>query len=130
MYWRRYGDINLKLNFYEEAVKAFSTCIDLGDKEIEIYVALADILLFLGDFNEALRRLIQAKKIYKEFAEVEYRLCGLFMILEKEEYSLTHLKNALAIDYEYHSIVKELYPTVYENERVQKIISNYKKAIR
>ncbi|MBA6156963.1 tetratricopeptide repeat protein [Tenacibaculum sp. S7007] len=130
LYWRRYGDINLKLNFYEEAVKAFSTCIDLGDQEIEIYVALADILLFLGDFNEALRRLIQAKKIYKEFAEVEYRLCGLFMILEKEEYSLTHLKNALAIDYEYHSIVKELYPTVYENERVQKIISNYKKAIR
>ncbi len=130
LYWRRYGDINLKLNFYEEAVKAFSTCIDLGDQEIEIYVALSDILLFLGEFNEALRRLIQAKKIYKEFAEVEYRLCGLFMILDKEDYSLTHLKNALAIDYEYHSIVKELYPTVYENERVQKIISNYNKAIR
>lgn len=130
LYWKTCGNINLKLNFYEEAVKAYSTCIELGEQEIEIYVALADILLFLGDFNEALKILIQAKKVYKEFAEIEYRLCGLFMILEKEDYSLTHLKNALAIDFEYNSIVKELYPTVYENKRVQKIISNYKKAIR
>ena len=36
LYWRKYGDINLKLNFYEEAVKAFYKCIDLGDIEIEI----------------------------------------------------------------------------------------------
>lgn len=130
LYWKTCGNINLKLNFYEEAVKAYSTCIELGEQEIEIYVALADILLFLGDFNKALKILIQAKKIYKEFAEIEYRLCGLFMILEKEDYSLTHLKNALVIDFEYNSIVKELYPTVYENEKVQKIISTYKKAIR
>ncbi|WP_299120337.1 tetratricopeptide repeat protein [uncultured Tenacibaculum sp.] len=130
LYWRKYGDINLKLNFYEEAVKAFYNCIELGDKEIEIYIALTDILLFLGEFNQALKVLIKAKKIYKEFAEVEYRLCGLFMILDKEEYSLTHLKNALAIDYEYHSIIKELYPSVYEKERVQEIISNYKKVIK
>lgn len=130
LYWRKYGDINLKLNFYEEAVKAFYNCIELGDKEIEIYIALTDILLFLGEFNQALKVLIKAKKIYKEFAEVEYRLCGLFMILDKEEYSLTHLKNALAIDYEYHSIIKELYPSVYEKERVQEIIFNHKKVIK
>lgn len=130
LYWRRYGDINLKLNFYEEAVKAFYMCIELGDQEIEIFIALTDILLFLGEFNDALKVLIKAKKIYKEFAEVEYRLCGLFMILDKEEYSLTHLKNALAIDYEYHSIIKELYPSVYEKERVQKIILDYKKVIK
>ncbi|CAM1364828.1 conserved hypothetical protein [Tenacibaculum litopenaei] len=123
LYWRRYGDINLKLNFYEEAVKAFNRCISLGDKEIEIYVALADILLFLGDFSEALTVLIRAKKIYREFAEIEYRLCGLFMILDKEEYSLTHLKNGLAIDFDYHFIVKELYPSVYDNQRVQELIS-------
>ncbi len=130
LYWKRCGDINLKLNFYEEAVKAFYTCIELGDQEIEIYVALADILLFLGDFNDALKVLIKAKKIYREFAEIEYRLCGLFMILDKEEYSLTHLKNALAIDYEYHLVIKELYPTVFDSKRVQEIISSYKKALK
>ena len=129
-YWKQYGDINLKLNFYEEAVKAFYTCIKLGDQTIETYISLADILLFLGDFNDALKIVIKAKKVYKEFAEIEYRLFGLFMILDQEDYGLTHLRNALAIDYEYHSIIKELYPTVFENKRVQLIISSYKKALK
>ncbi|PKH51339.1 hypothetical protein CXF68_11880 [Tenacibaculum sp. Bg11-29] len=128
-YWRIYGDINLKLNFYEEAVKAFYTCIELGDEEIEIYIALADILFFLGEFNDALKIVIKAKKNYREFAEIEFRLCGLFIILDKEEYGLTHLKNALAINYEYHLTAKELYPTVFENKRVQEILSSYKKAL-
>ena len=118
------------LVFYEEAVKAFYTCIKLGDQTIETYIALADVLLFLGDFNDALKIVIKAKKVYKEFAEIEYRLFGLFMILDQEDYSLTHLRNALAIDYEYHSIIKELYPTVFENKRVQLIISSYKKALK
>ncbi|WP_047789125.1 tetratricopeptide repeat protein [Tenacibaculum mesophilum] len=130
LYWRRYGDINLKLNFYEESVKAFKTCLSLGDKEIEIYIALVDILLFLGEFNQALKTLIQAKKTYKEFAEIEYRLCGLFMILGKEEYGVAHLNNALAIDFEYHTIVKDLFPSVFENKRIKKIISNYDKAVQ
>ena len=129
-YWKQYGDINLKLNFYEEAVKAFYTCIKLGDQEIETYIALIDVLLFLGDFNDALKIAIKAKKVYKEFAEIEYRLFGLFMILDQEDYSLTHLRNALVINYEYHSIIKELYPTVFENKRVQLIISSYKKALK
>ena len=130
VYWKQYGDINLKLNFYEEAVKAFYTCIKLGDQEIETYIALIDVLLFLGDFNDALKIAIKAKKVYKEFAEIEYRLFGLFMILDQEDYSLTHLRNALVINYEYHSIIKELYPTVFENKRVQLIISSYKKALK
>lgn len=130
LYWKRSGDINLKLNFYEEAVKSFYTSIELGEQGLDVYTALADILLFLGDFEDALKIIIKAKKIYKESAEVEYRLCGLFMILDKEDYSLTHLKNALAIDYEYHSIIKELYPSVYENKHIQQILLSYKKAIK
>ncbi|CAM1347276.1 tetratricopeptide repeat protein [Tenacibaculum insulae] len=129
-YWKKYGDINLKLNFYEEAVKAYYTSIELGNEDIEIYIALADLLLFLGDFNDALKIVIKAKKRYQEFAEIEYRLCGLFMILDKEDYSLTHLKNALAIDYEYRLIIKELYPSVFENKKVESIILNYKKALK
>lgn len=128
LYWRKYGEINLKLNFYEEVVKAFEMCISLGDVDIEIFVALADVLSFLGEYNEALKITIKAKELYKEFAEIEYRLCGLFMLLDKEEYSLTHLKNGLAIDYEYNYIIKELYPTVFDEVKVQEIINTYKKS--
>ena len=129
MYWRKYAEINLKLNFYEETVKAFYKCLDLEDFSLEIYVGLADVLLFLGEFNDALKILIKAKNTYKQFAEIEYRLCGLFMLTSKEKYSLVHLKNALAIDADYRTIIKELYPTVFDNEKVQTIITNYLKAI-
>ncbi|WP_369048692.1 tetratricopeptide repeat protein [Tenacibaculum sp. UWU-22] len=129
LYWRKYADINLKLNFYEEAVKAFYKCLDLEDVAIEIYIALADVLLFIGDFNDSLKVLIKAEQTYKEFAEIEYRLCGLFMILHKEKYSIAHFKKAIKIDFEYHTIVKELYPTVFEHKEIQKIIADYKKAM-
>ncbi|TYP98094.1 tetratricopeptide repeat protein [Tenacibaculum adriaticum] len=130
IYWRKYADINIKLEFYEEAVKAFYKCLDLGDEEIEIYIALADVLLFLGEFDDALKILIKAKKTYKEFAEIEYRLCGLFTILSKKEYGLTHLKNGLAIDFDYHNIVKDLYPTVFGAKEIKEVIKNFQKAVK
>ncbi|WP_188599164.1 tetratricopeptide repeat protein [Polaribacter pacificus] len=128
LYWRSYAEINLKLNFYEEVIKAFYTCIELGDVSLEIYVGLSDVLLFLGEFKEALKVLVKAKNIFKQFAEIEYRLCGLFMLDGKETYSLLHLKNALAINSEHRNVLKELYPTVYELENIQTVIESYLKA--
>ena len=128
MYWRKYAEINLKLNFYEEAVKGFRKCLNLDDVSLEMYVGLADVLLFLGEFKEALKTMIKAKNTYKNFAEIEYRLCGLFMLTAKDKYSFIHLKNALAIDADYRTIIEELYPTVFDNEKVQTIITNYLKA--
>ena len=128
VFWRKYGEINIKLNFYEEAVKAFERCIELGDIAVEIYIALADVLFFLGEIEDALAVIIKAKIDYKEFAEVEYRLFGLFFLVGKKDVSLLHLKNGLAIDFEYHSIIAEIYPSVFEDDKVQEIIQNYKRA--
>ena len=50
------------------------------------------------------------------------------MLTDKEKYSLLHLKNGLALDVDYREIVQELYPTVFENHKVQSIIKNYLKA--
>lgn len=125
MYWRKYADINIKLSFYEETVKAFQNCIDLGDIDIEIYLALADVLLFTGEFKDALKVLLKAKKVYKEFAEIEYRLFGLFLIDEKEEYAYLHLKNALFIDYESYTVLEQLFPALYKEERVKEFISKF-----
>ncbi|MDY0780022.1 tetratricopeptide repeat protein [Tenacibaculum sp. IB213877] len=130
IYWRKYANINVKLSFFDEATKALERCIDLGDVDIDIYIALADVLLLLGNYEYALKVLVKGKKIYREFAEIEYRLCGLFMILNKQDYSIMHLKNAIAIDFEYHQVVKELYPKVFETEAVKKTITNYQKAIK
>ncbi len=129
IYWRRHSEISLKLNFYEEAVSGFYNCLNLNDHSIEVYISLCDVLSFLGEFNDALNILYKAQKNYKDFAEIEYRLAGLFFILNKEKYGFNHLIAALKIDYDYHSILNELYPTVYDFQKVQKLLRDFKKAM-
>ncbi|WP_334055579.1 tetratricopeptide repeat protein [Polaribacter sp. P097] len=129
LYWRRYSEIKIKMNFYEEAVIGFEKCLELRDEAIEIYVSLADVQSFLGDFNDALTTLFQAQKIYKNFAEIEYRLAGLFFILNKNKYGFNHLIQGLQIDYDYHVILKELYPAVLEDDQIKSLLVNYKKAL-
>ena len=128
LYWRRYAEINLKLNFYEESVVGFVKCLSLNDTDLEVFIGLADVLSFLGEFNDAISTLIKAQKFYKEVAEIEYRLAGLFFILNKEKYGFSHLVAALKIDYDYNIVLKELYPIVYDDEKVQKLLIDYKKA--
>jgi len=127
-YWRKYANINLKLDYFEEAIIAFNNCISLEDTSLEIYIGLADVLSFLGDYNDALNILITAKKKYLENAEIEYRMAGLFLILKKENYGLIHFKNAIELDFEYHSIVKDLFPTAYNNSKLLTIITDFKQA--
>ena len=129
LYWRRYSEIKIKMNFFEEAVIGFEKCLELRDDAIEIYVSLADVQSFLGDFNDALTTLFQAQKIYKNFAEIEYRLAGLFFILNKNKYGFNHLIQGLQIDYDYHVILKELYPAVLEDTQIKSLLINYKKAL-
>lgn len=129
LYWQRYSEINLKLSFFEEAISGFNSCLELGETSLEIYVGLTDVLSFQGEFNDALKVLLKAEKLHKNLAEIEYRLVGLFFILNKEKYALTHLINGMKINYDYHTVIKELFPFVYENIEIQKLLSNYKKAV-
>ncbi|WP_442267108.1 tetratricopeptide repeat protein [Tenacibaculum sp. ZS6-P6] len=125
MYWRKYAEINIKLNFYEEAVKAFQMCVNLGDIDVEIYIALADVLLFIGEFENALSILLKAKKVYNNFAEIEYRLFGLFKINHEDDYAFSHLKKALEIDFEHHELIKDLFPTIYKDQDTQNFIAKF-----
>ncbi|MHB0755032.1 tetratricopeptide repeat protein [Polaribacter sp. M15] len=129
MYWRRYSDIKIKLRFYEDAAKGLKRCLALKDDALEVYITLTDVLCFLGDFNTAISVLFTAQKIYKNFAEIEYRLAGLFFMLDKQNFGLNHLITAMHVDYEYHIVLNELFPTVYENPNVQKLLVNHKTSL-
>ncbi len=128
LYWRKYATINLKLNFYEEAVIGFKNCLQLQDTALEIYVGLVDVLSFLGEFDQAIKVLFNAQKNYKNSAEIEYRLAGLFFVLGKRNYAFNHFIEGLKIDYEYHIVLKELFPSVFEDEEIQRLCVNFKKA--
>jgi len=121
VYWIKYADINLKLNLFEEACKGFQKCLDLENYSLDVFVALTDILHFLGDFNEAVEVLLKAKDLYEDFAEIEYRLGGLYYLIHQEAMGFRILENATDLDYDYHTTFKELYPSVFELEEVKNL---------
>ncbi|MDV7187173.1 tetratricopeptide repeat protein [Lutibacter sp. TH_r2] len=126
IYWRKYAQINLKLNSYKEAEKAFSKCLTLNDLSLEIWIGLSDVLSFIGEYEAALKNLLKAKTYFYDFAEIEYRLSGLFFKFKNLEKGKFHLENALTIDFEYQTVLKELFIEVYNLEHVQDIIINFK----
>lgn len=121
VYWVKYANINLKLSLFEEASKGFQKCLDLGNYTLDVFIALTDILQFLGDFNDAIQVLLKGKELYKDFAEIEYRLGGLYFLTQQEAIGFKLLKSAVEIDYDYHTTFKELYPSVFELENVKKL---------
>jgi len=128
LYWRKYAEINLKLNFFEEAVVAFKRCILLQDTDLVIWVGLSDILIFLGEYQEAVETLNTSKSYFKDFAEIEYRLSGLYFMLKNKRKGSYHLRKALSIDFEYYAIFTELFPIAFKMNEVKDIIAKFKKS--
>ena len=128
LYRKRYGNINFRLNLYEEAEVGYRKTLELGNYELNSWLTRNDILLKLGELEAAKNNLFQAKEFYEESAEIEYRLAGLFfknLEFNKGEF---HLKNALKLDSEFLIIIEELFPKVYSLKKVKEIIKVHKKA--
>ena len=128
LYWRRYAEINLKLDFFEEVAKAFYNCIEYGDSNLDIFMGLTDVLNFIGEFQEASDVLIKVGKLYPDTAEIIYRLGCVYYILGEDEKAGDLLRKGLKIDFEYKEIVKELFPAVFELDAVLSIVSEYNNA--
>jgi len=126
-YWSRFAEVNIKLNLFEEAASAFQKCVDLEDYRLDIFVALVDVLHFLGEYKDALVVLKKAKRLYTDFAEIEYRLSGIHFLLQNEQHGLRFLKNALKFNFEYHNVVKELYPSIFDKKAVTELIEQAQK---
>jgi tetratricopeptide (TPR) repeat protein len=126
LYWHKFAEINLKLNLFEEAVKAYYKCIGLKDDRLEVFLALADVLHFLGEFFEAIRVLLDAREVYKEVAELNYRPGGLHLLVNKEKEGLHFLEKAMQEDFDYLHVVQEIFPTVFEDPKVKELIEKHR----
>ena len=125
-YWKLYATINLRLNFLEEAERGYKRTLELGNYELDTWLARGDILSRLGEFQAAIYNLVQAAEFYPEKAEIEYRLSGLYFCSNKYNEGHEHLNNGLQLDPEYHFIIEELFPVVYKRESIKEIITNFK----
>lgn len=127
MYWKRYATINRSMNLFEEAELGYRKAVEFGDTELDTWLFWVDILQFLGEFDLAVQSLLQASDYFTEEFELEYRLAGLYYILGEFEKGAFHLSNALRQKPSQHTILMELYPSVWEMDVVQQQIRNLNK---
>lgn len=125
LYWKRYAKINHRLKFFEEAEHGYRKSLELGNYELETWITRCDILIKLGEYNPAIKNLLQASEFYPETAEIEYRLAGLYFSLNESDKGHFHLKNALKIDAEYVIIIEELFPKLFKRKSIRSLISKY-----
>lgn len=126
VYWQKLAEINLKLDLFEEAARAYLKCIEFDDVRLEMYIAVVDVLHFLGEFNDAINILLDAREKYKNHAEITYRLAGLYFLTQKENEGLFFLENSFRIDYKYYDSIKVLFPIVFERKEVANLERKYK----
>ncbi|MFD1095472.1 tetratricopeptide repeat protein [Salegentibacter chungangensis] len=125
LYWKRYAKINNRLKFYEEAEQGYKKSLDLGNYELETWIKRCDILIGLGEYETAVKNLLQAIEFYPDTAEIEYRLTGLYFSLNDGDKAYHHLRNALEIDPEYYIIIEELFPDIFNRKSVLEIINSF-----
>jgi tetratricopeptide (TPR) repeat protein len=122
-YWKLSAHINHRLNFLEEAALAYKQTLELGNFELDTWIAFTDVLIKLGEFKDAIFNLNEATEFYPENPEIFYRLAGLYYKNNdfiKGEY---YLKNAFNLDTEYVIILEELFPEMLRKESVINIMN-------
>jgi tetratricopeptide (TPR) repeat protein len=128
VYWKLYAQINQRLNFLEEAERGYKKTLELGNYELDLWLSRADILTSLGEYEAAMFSLDQTADFYPDNEEIQYRLAGLYYMMDKTDQGYIYLQSALQLNVEYYFILEELFPSVYKQNTVQEIIAKYQNA--
>ncbi len=126
-YWKRFATINKAMNFYEEAELGFRKAVEFGDDHLDTWLFWIDILQFLGEFDSAVITSLQATELFPEEYQIEYRLAGFYFMLNDTEKGTFHLSNALRLNFNNHTLLEELFPTVWNIKKVQSLIKKHNK---
>jgi len=127
LYWKRFASINKALNLFEEAEYGYRKAVEYGDYQLDTWLYWTDILQYLGEFEAAVKTLLQASEYFPEEYQVEYRLAGLYFMLQETEKGVFHLSNGLRQNFKKRTILEELFPVIWERKMVQDCIIKHKK---
>lgn len=126
-YWNKMGEIYVKLNQLEAAAGSFQKSLSLQSDSIEVHLALADVLIISQDPKESLQVLKEAQLIFNDDAGILYRLAGTYYLLNKLNKSMSYLTEALALNFEGHVILEELFPALLKEKAVSDLLEQYRK---
>ena len=82
-YWKLYSNINERLNKLEEVELGYKKILELGDIELNIWLSRGDVLIKLHEYEEAYFNFSQALEYHPNNEELEFRLSGVCLKLNK-----------------------------------------------
>lgn len=121
-YWKRYIEINRRLGQKDKAENGLIKSMELGYYNFEACITRCDLLIGMNNFETALQVMEEAQKIYPDFTEIEYRLGGLYLHLNRKKEGLERLQKGLDLDKEYAVVLHELFPHIFELKAVQDLL--------
>ncbi len=124
-YWKLFAKANLKIPFYKEAAKSFEKCIQLGDRNLNTYLDLADTHFLNADFNEAIKVLLEAEIYYGNQSQIDYRLSGYYFRTGSPMLGKKHLLNALNHDSSNYKLFKSMFPSIHHSKMVKNIVLEF-----
>ena len=127
LYWKRYATINKQMNFFEEAEFGYRKAVEFGDYQLDTWLFWVDILQFLGEFDSAIQTLLQATEYFPEENEIEYRLAGLYFMVQDSTKAKFHLSNGLRLNFDNYILIEDLFPMIWEEKTIQNYIAKHKK---
>ena len=126
LYWKRYASINKQLNQFEEAEFGYKKAVQYGDNQLDTWLFWVDTLQFKGEFDIAIKTLLDACEFFPESFEIEYRLAAFYYMTGKLVKGKFHLCNGLRLSYKNYTIIKDLFPVIWDRKIVQDEIDKHK----
>ncbi len=123
LYWCKFADINRSLGFYEEAEYGYKMALDLGNFELKTWIDRADLLIKLGEYQAAQSSIEQAMDHYPEQPELQMRMGGILLILNKINESIFFIKEAFCASKQLIADFKSQFPEGCENSEIALLIN-------
>lgn len=127
LYWRRYATINRIMDQHKDAEFGYRKAIEFGDYQLDTWLFWVDMIKIMGEYNNAILTLIQAAEYFPDDHKIEYRMAGFHFLLNENEKGSFHLSNGLRLNFKNNTIIKELFPTIWDKKIVQDCITKHKK---
>ncbi len=127
LYWKRYATINKVMDQFKEAEFGYRKAIEFGDCKLDTWLFWVDIMKIMGEYNNAILTLIQAAEYFPDDYKIEYRMAGFHFLLNENEKGTFHLSNGLRLNFKNNTIIKDLFPTIWDKKTVQDCITKHKK---
>ncbi len=126
-YWINLGYANEDSGLSDEAIKCYGYVTRVDSADLDGWSALTGLLMKEGRFMDALGSLREAFVFHSEDAGIRIKMAVCHLKLEEEDLALKFLEEALSMDDSLESEFAYFYPEGSRDEKVERIIQQYKK---